>query len=150
MSNDSIESLGRRLQRLEDLMAIRQVFIDYGYYLDQGDFDSYSKLFASEGEAMLGPMGRAKGPAAIKEMMTRLLSADVGKSYHLITSPVITLEGDRATSDVMWSVINRGADGNPELSMVGRHKDELIRQDGQWKFLRRKGYVDVPSAVRQG
>jgi hypothetical protein len=142
-------SLEDRVQRLEDVQAIQQLFIDYGHYLDKGDFDAYSKLFAQEGEAMLGPMGRAKGPTEIKALMTKLLSADVGKTFHLITSPVITLDGDRATSDVMWSVINRGDDGNPVLSAMGRHKDELIRERGQWKFSRRKGFIDVPSVMRR-
>src|ERR1700712_4625730 len=137
----SIEALEARLQRLEDLKAIRQVFMDYGLHLDKGDFDSYSKLFAREGEAMLGPLGRAKGPTEIKALMMRLMSADVGKAYHIISSPVIKLDGDRATSDVMWTVISRGADGNPELSMIGRHKDELIREDGECKFLKRRGFV---------
>ena len=30
-----------RLQRLEDRDAIHQLFIDYGRYLDAGDFDAY-------------------------------------------------------------------------------------------------------------
>jgi hypothetical protein len=33
------------------------------------------------------------------------------------------------------------------LSMSGRHKDDLIREDGRWKFLKRRGYVDVPSVM---
>jgi hypothetical protein len=143
---DTTES---RLQRLEDLQAIQQLFIEYGNFLDAGDFESYSKLFAKEGEAMMGPMGRAKGPEAIKELMTRVIGDDVGKGYHLITSPIVKLDGDTATSDVMWSVIHRGADGNPVLTMMGRHKDDLVREDGQWKFLRRKGFVDIPSAFRK-
>ena len=143
------ESTESRLQRLEDLQAIQQLFFEYGNYLDSGDFDSYSKLFAQEGEAMLGPMGRAKGPEAIKEMMVRLLAADVGKTFHLISSPLVKLDGDKATSDVMWSVIHRGADGNPMLTMIGRHKDDLVRENGQWKFMRRRGFVEVPSTYRK-
>jgi len=143
------ESTESRLQRLEDLQAIQQLFFEYGNYLDSGDFDSYSKLFAQEGEAMLGPMGRAKGPEAIKEMMVRLLAADVGKTFHLISSPLVKLDGDKATSDVMWSVIHRGPDGNPMLTMIGRHKDDLVRENGQWKFMRRRGFVEVPSTYRK-
>jgi len=57
----------------------------------------------------------------------------------------VTLDGDRATSQVMWTVIHRGKDGQPRLTMVGRHHDELIREDGRWRFHKRRGTVDIPT-----
>ena len=51
-----------RLQRLEDLQAIHQLFVDYGAFLDAGDLDGYASLFADDGELLLGPLGRATGP----------------------------------------------------------------------------------------
>ena len=141
------DALETRLARLEDLMEIHQLFVDYGRYLDGGDFDAYASLFADEGEVLLGPMGRAKGPEAIKALMTKTLAGSQGTSYHIISSPAVTLDGDRATSVVMWTVVNRDADGRAALSMIGRHVDELVRERGRWRFLRRKGYVDIPSAM---
>ena len=61
---------------------------------------------------------------------------------------MIKLDGDRATSEVMWTVIQRGEDGRPIVPMIGRHKDELVReQDGQWRFRLRRGFVDIPSRL---
>jgi hypothetical protein len=31
--------------------------------------------------------------------------------------------------------------------MVGHHADELRRERDGWRFVRRKGYVDLPSAM---
>src|SRR5262245_12237460 len=76
------DALAPRLQRLEDLMAIQQLFIDYGRYLDAGDIDAYASLFAEDGEVLLGPLGRAKGRAAIKELMGKALDGKQGSSYH--------------------------------------------------------------------
>ena len=73
MSRSDAGELAQRVQRLEDLMAIHQLFIDYGRYLDAGDVDAYASLFAEDGEVMLGPLGRARGPAAIKELMGKAL-----------------------------------------------------------------------------
>lgn len=129
-------------------MAIQQLFIDYGRHLDAGDFDAYAALFADDGEVMLGPMGRAKGPEAIKALMTKALEGLTGKSYHIISSPMFKVDGDRATTDVMWTVMNADDSNNPVLGMVGRHVDELVRERGAWKFLRRKGYVSLPSVMR--
>jgi uncharacterized protein (TIGR02246 family) len=144
---ETASELARRVQRLEDILAIHQLFIDYGRYLDAGDIDAYAALFAEDGEVMLGPVGRAKGRAAIRELMAKVLGAQGAGSYHIISSPQVALEGDRATSSVMWSVIAPAAGGGLALTMVGRHVDELRRERDGWRFAKRKGYVDLPKVM---
>jgi hypothetical protein len=34
--------------------------------------------------------------------------------------------------------------------MIGHHRDQLIRRDGRWRFLRRAGHVDIPSTYPTG
>ena len=101
-------SIEQRLRRLEDLEEIRQLFVDYGQYLDAGDFEAYADLFAADGEVRLGPMGSAQGRDQIKTLMEQALAGVIGTSYHLITSPRVQIDGDTATSEVMWTVIQRG------------------------------------------
>jgi hypothetical protein len=79
--------------------------------------------------------------------MEGTLGGSAGSSYHVISSPRVELDGDTATSEVMWTVVNRGSDGTAVLSMIGRHRDRLVREDGRWRFRERKGYVDIPSAM---
>lgn len=136
-----------RLERLEDIQAIQQLFIEYGHYLDAGDFEAYGRLFAEEGQIQLGPLGRARGPEAITRLMRNNLEQQVGNSYHLITSPIIALNGDQASSEVMWTVIVRSDLGQPRLTMMGRHKDKLIKRSGQWLFLLRQGFIDLPEKM---
>jgi ketosteroid isomerase-like protein len=134
-----------RLRRLEDLEEIRQLFVDYGHLLDLGDYAAYAQLFAEDGELLLGPLGRAKGRREIETMMARVGG---GGSFHLITSPIVTLDGDQALARVMWTVMNRAEDGTPFVGMVGHHEDELVREAGRWRFRRRRGFVEIPSTVR--
>lgn len=141
------DELQDRVRRLEDILEIQQLFIDYGHFLDAGDFEAYASLFASEGEVLLGPLGRARGPGEIRALMEKALEGTVGQSFHVISNPMISLQGDTATSDVMWTVVRRAADGQPSLSMIGRHRDDLVREDGRWRFLKRRGFVDIPSAM---
>jgi len=138
-------SLDARVQRLEDLLAINQLFIDYGEHLDAGDFDAYAQLFAEDGEVLLGPMGRATGRAEIQALMTKTLGDRVGTSFHLVTSPRITLDGDRATSTVMWTVVARAESGPPQVPMVGHHVDDLVRTSDGWRFQRRRGMINLPA-----
>lgn len=141
------DRLDERVRRLEDLQDIHQLFVDYGEHLDAGDFDAYAELFAEDGEVLLGPMGRAKGRDEIKDLMSTVLADTVGSTFHIISSPRVTLEGDRARSTVMWTVASLAADGLARVTTVGHHVDELVRVDGRWYFQRRRGVVNLPSSL---
>ena len=136
----------RSLGRLADLEAIRQLFVDYGHHLDRGDVAAYADLFATDGEVLLGPLGRARGREQIRALMTKALAGVTGNSFHLIANPIVALEdgADRATAEVTWAVVARSETGAPELSMLGRHVDQLVREQGRWLFLRREGHIDLP------
>jgi uncharacterized protein (TIGR02246 family) len=142
------ESLEQRLQRLEDRDAIHQLFSDYGHYLDRGDVESYSQLFSEDAEVLLGPM-RAKGRDNIREMMRGVLERSAGTSLHIISSPKVELHGDTATSEVMWTVVGLDANGATQVTMVGRHLDDLVRVDGRWLLAKRRGVVDLPQLVKR-
>lgn len=141
-------SLEERLQRLEDRDAIHQLFIDYGRHLDAGDIDAYAALFCEDGEVMLGPMGKVKGRQGIHALMSKVLDGKVGSAFHVISSPRVELAGDTATSEVMWTVVQRDPEGKPKLTSMGRHRDQLRRDsDGVWRIAERRGYVDLPAKL---
>lgn len=143
---DDLES---RIGRLEAILAIQQLFIDYGLALDAGDFGAYAQVFAENGELDLGPIGRAIGRVAIEDLMSRTMQGRVGTSYHIVSSPQITfVDEEHATSQVMWTVVHRQRDGEPKLTMMGRHVDRLIREKGEWKIAARRGLIDLPKEFR--
>lgn len=149
-ADDRMAAIEARVRRAEDILEIHQLFYDYGMHLDAGRLDEYSQLFARDGVAKLGPMGSATGPAEIKALMTKVLDGLVGKTFHVIGSPMVELDGDEATSEVMWTMIQRGDDNQPEVAMLGRHRDRLVREDGRWRFRERRGFIDIPSTYPTG
>lgn len=144
---DDVQAFESRLRRLEDRDAIHQLFVDYGRHLDAGDLDAYAALFADDGEVHLGPLGVARGRDEIRALMAKALDGLVGSSYHIISSPRVEIDGDTATSEVMWTVVQRGRDGRAELRMIGRHRDTIVRERGHWRYKTRRGYVDIPSEL---
>ena len=142
--------IAQRLQRLEDLEEIRQLFEDYIHYLDRAQFAEYAGLYAREGRMRLGP-ARADGREEIERVARESFSPSAGaaedgrmKGFHIVSGPRIELNGDTATGEVMWTVIARGDDGKPSVTMVGRHVDDLVREDGRWRIERRRGFLDMP------
>ena len=143
------DDLVARLRRVEDVLAIQQLFVDYGLALDAGDFSSYARVFAENGELHLGPIGTAVGRTDIEALMTRTMEGRVGTSYHIVSSPQISfVDDDHATSQVMWTVVHRHKNGEPKLTMMGRHIDRLVREKGAWKIASRRGLIDLPSEFR--
>ena len=141
-------SLAARIQRLEDIEAIRNVLLDYGRYLDARDFSAYSKLFSKTGE-WAGGFGTVKGPAEIQAFMEKNLpGANRGNTFHILSNFVIEVNGDRATAWSRWTFITPGVDGKPIASQAGRYDDVFIREDGRWKFQRRLASNDIPVAPK--
>ncbi len=144
-----VDELGARLQRLEDLEEIRRLFESYGYYLDHGLWTEYASLFAADGQLRLGPV-RSDGREAIEKAAREQLGAqfdphpDRVRLVHIISSPRIELDGDRATAEVMWTVVSRSADGIPVVFGQGHHLDDLVREDGRWRIQKRRGFQDFP------
>lgn len=149
MADDS-GALSARLQRLEDIDAIRRLFQDYRRSLDAKDFRAYADLFALEGEFIAGPDGsfRARGREAIFELVDgmrgSLLTDQSGDDVHVAVNDRIDLDGDSAVATSTWVYIVRGDGDIPDVSKVGRYSDVLTREDGSWKFLRREAPCDIP------
>ncbi len=140
-------SLEARIQRLEGTQEIRDLLTSYGRLLDAHDLAGYSHLFAKDGE-WVGGFGSAKGPAAIQALMEKNLGATAkgkpGSTYHLLTNFMIDVNGDTATAWSRWSFTVTGADKKPSILYGGHYDDQLIREDGRWKFLRRVAVNDIP------
>ena len=142
-----------RLRRLEDLEQIRQLFVEYKMVLDQQDFAAYGALFAAEGEFIATPeqgLQQAKGPTAIQALVEAmpgsLLGSEPGADFHVVVNPLIELDAadpDRAQAQVTWLYVVKGEDGAPALCKLGHYDDQLIREAGRWRFLRREAPTDI-------
>jgi len=141
------QGLEQRVALLEDERAIREVLVQYGEYLDARDYAAFAELFASDG-VWTGGFGSATGPAAIQV----LLEANMGTvpagfvnkdAFHLITTMVIHVEGDRATARSRYQSF-RSAEGQPYILYSGRYFDELVREQSGWKIRRRTTHGVIP------
>ena len=62
------------------------------------------------------------------------------RSVHLSSNPIIDVEGDGATAESDFVVLSRDDDGHARISLVGRYRDELRRDDrGRWLITKRTG-----------
>ncbi len=140
--------LARRVQVLEDREAIRNLILDYGTYHDHRDYRSLAALFASNGVWESG-MGRGEGPGGVFELMDQIIGhnplPEGSGTYHVLTNDRIRIDGDLASAVTKWMYVTPGENGDPNTVLLGHYADEFIREDGEWKFLRREAPVDLPA-----
>jgi len=150
-SGSADAALSERLQRIEDEAQIRDLIMRYGQYLDSLDFESYSQLFAREGEwsGLLSEYTTIKGPENIRAAMEKAFAErkyDPQRitNLHLVSNVRIEVNGDRATGYSRWTVLSRNERDEPYVRLSGRYEDVFIREDGRWKFLSRVARREIP------
>lgn len=139
-------SLEARLQRLEDLEAIRQLLLDYGTYIDGRNFELCSQLFTEDGVYDVG-FTAVVGPAAALEVMNSmigpLMTPTPGDDFHVFSNAVIDLGGDRATAKSFWLFVRPDETGHPHIAHFGHYSDTVVRDGSRWKFERREALRDI-------
>lgn len=144
------ERVAERLRVLEDREAIRDLIARYGPLADSGDAEAVATLFTEDGIYAVGGMGEAQGRAAIAALISgpvhQLLMAD--GCAHVLTSPAIDLDGDRAAARC-HSVVYRHEDGEWAPVRVAANRWELVRGAQGWRVTRRdNALLDGSAAAR--
>lgn len=141
-----LAAMQAQLEVLQAKDAIRELFTAYGRTLDSRDFASFGALYARESEYVGGgASGTAQGPEEIAALLERLITTNAsGANLHTYSNEEIQVNGDTATATSRGAFYVQDANGGPQPLMFATYKDELVREDGMWKFKRRQVIGDIP------
>jgi uncharacterized protein (TIGR02246 family) len=131
---------------VEDKDEIREVLAEYCFRLDDNRFEDMAALFTPDGTWDTA-FGKATGRDNIIALVRSLASHGEKRPRraHLTTNIVIKLDGDRATVASNWTVVHNTPHG-PGISSGGAYADQMVRQDGRWRFHYRK----IDRYIREG
>jgi SnoaL-like domain len=123
----------------EDRLAILELIGRLVLVLDARDWDELGNLFTdtvySDRTSLLGgdpvTASRAEFVAGWQQTMQNLDAV-----HHLVTSHVITLDGDRATcaANMQGTHVYTNHSGGPILNVGGRHDYQLQRTPDGWRI----------------
>jgi hypothetical protein len=137
--SDAIE---RRLQGLEDIESIRSLKARYCQACDDDHNPvAVAACFVEDG-LWEGPgLGiHARGRPAIRDYIGGVrASGRMRNSAHMVTNPIIEVDGDRATGQ--WRLLmlytTKPVDATVEYyRIIGKYDEAYVRVDGAWLFER--------------
>ena len=126
----TMEELVKRVQRLEDIEAIKKFKMRYSAALDDNyNAEIIASMFTEDGVWDRGEvLGVYKGRQAIYEHFKEM---SLPFCVHYFVSPDIVVDGDKAHARwYLWEATTR-PDNTPRL-LSGWQDDDYIKVDGQW------------------
>ena len=145
-----LDAILARLQRVEDELEIRRLLIEYSARLDGKDIDAWIDVFAKNGTWQNGDLVYT-GPEQLRELLHKEFGGEPPinynqtMTYQVIHGPQIEVDGDRAKVRSRHTLFRRDETGHPQSVLAGIYEDELIREDGKWKFLHRNDNPVMPT-----
>ena len=128
------QSIESRIQRLEDIEAIKQLKARYCSLCDEGyDADRLAELFTDDAIWDGGSLGVAVGREKIRKFFENT-PAVMPFAVHMVMNPVIEIDGDTATG--CWYLFQAATFKPIDSALWGsaRYDEEYVRVDGDWKF----------------
>lgn len=132
-----VADLARRVQALEDELAIHRLIVRYGFGVDAGDADRGAAVFTEDGVYDVD-VGRMEGREAVRDMVRGARhQAMVGRCAHQIGPAVVTLDGADRASAVGYSRVYLQTPDGVQVYRVSLNRWALVKQGGDWLIARR-------------
>ena len=120
---------------MTDHDEIRQVLVAYCQLCDDGRFEEWADLYTDD--ATFTVMGTTHiGRDNVRAFIEGAQPLEA-RGKHFLSEPYIEVDGD--TADCVTDYIflaGKGAD--IKVTSAGRYVDELVRDDGRWRFATRR------------
>ena len=142
--------LTARIQRLEDIEAIRNLKAKYCAFCDDGyDPDGLASLFVEDAVWEGGVPVRKKyeGREAIRALFSGMSSAFTF-AVHNVINPVIEVDGD--TAHATWNLLQPCTKDGQAYWGSGVYQEDLVKINGQWFFKNLKITSNFVSPFDQG
>ena len=138
-------------ERIEIERACERLVYVYSRALDLGDMSAAADCFAEHG-TMARPMTPDQIVAGRETIRASLLTRPKTLlTKHLATNVVIDVESPDAATGLSYLTMiatTPGADAKPPFVSAGplyfgEFKDRYVRENGEWKFLERRGSIQM-------
>lgn len=128
-------NLEARISALEDIEQIRRLKAAYCEACDDDhNGDAVAQLFIPDGVWQRSGDRPHQGRAEIAAQMFGIRDRQfMARSSHMVTNPVIDIDGDEATGHWKFVMLYTGTD-TTFTRIIGHYDDRYTRYEGEWRF----------------
>jgi hypothetical protein len=141
MDEDRLAALERRIQRLEDEVAVLRLVNSWGPAVDTGSSEAAAALWHEDG-VLESDLSHLQGPGAVFAMVESdgqqaLITQGCA---HVQSAPIVRIDGDAAEA-VTYSQVYLHADDGHAVWRVSANLWQFSRTPGGWRVTRRSNRV---------
>ena len=132
MSNTDLAALERRIQKIEDIQAIKDLKARYATACD--DFynpEKMGEIFSEDAVWDGGDFGRFVGRKAIQKFFAEV-SEDIDFAVHYFVQPQIELADDGLTAEASWYLWQACTIKKEGIWLSALEHDKYRKEDGRW------------------
>jgi len=147
MDNAELE---KHLTVLQDIEALKQLKAEYCDICDDNhNPDRSVTIFAAEGIWEGQGIGRAQGPAEIRQLF-KSFAERISFSQHKVFNPRIAVNG--AEAHARWYFLGPFTfrTGNRQLWLAARYDDDYVKLSGKWKFTHLRAFGRMAAPYEEG
>jgi hypothetical protein len=138
MTYEPINNFEKRLQRIEDQLAIYQIIGAYGAAADSNNIEMMCSLYHEDCELVIAGHGTYKGHKGVTDVIMgdyhqMLVTSGSG---HTTSLPNVQIDGDRAIATV-YSMLFLLRDEKFILERLAAARWEFIRTADGWRIIKR-------------
>jgi uncharacterized protein (TIGR02246 family) len=152
-----VASLASRLQRLEDLEAIKDVAAQYALLCDNGyDADRLADLFTDDAVWENPVFGNYEGKEAIRAFFSGI-SASIVWAYHIMLPMTISIASDGRSATGTWYALSLSTQtartepgGFDAVIATADLEKQLVKEGGDWRIRHAKASMHQVSNIDEG
>lgn len=144
-----INDLERRLTRMEDIEAIKQLKARYCEICDDDhNPDRMATLFVKDGIWEAEGFGKAQGPEGIRQLFQGFQKL-ISFSQHMVMNPIIEINGSSAKGTWYFLGPFTFRKQNEAKWQAVKYEDDYVKVNGEWKYKHLRAYIRMAAAPNE-
>ncbi len=142
--------LETRIQRIEDIEAIKKLRAKYCYAVDEKRLDDVMTLFSDNAKLDFWPSHQCDMQEDIRRFYGESVPSRLPFFMHMAQNAVVDVEGETGTR--VWYVLlpaTSGQTGEATWS-AGKYDETYVKIDGEWRFSSIKCSVYFSAPYQEG
>jgi ketosteroid isomerase-like protein len=141
-TNILAQSTKKRLQLIEDKMALKELVDSFSILADQKDVDTQVLLFTEDAEVNTYHEGKLIGTFKGRENIGKAFAgylANFTHVFHINGQQIVKVDGNHARGTAYCQVYLKGTlqGKNVEITDGAYYNDEYVKQNGRWLIAKR-------------